>query len=72
MAKLKKKRVKHDSAHLAVLQEHNNLTVKDACVKGDQDFPELKENQPRGILQTAPISFSNCEKPSCFFFLYMG
>lgn len=40
MAKLKKKkkRVKNDSAHLAVLQEHNNLIVKDACVKGDQDF----------------------------------
>lgn len=33
MAKLKKKRkkrVKHDPAYLAVLQEHNNLIVKDA------------------------------------------
>lgn len=40
MAKLKKKkkRVKRDSAYLAVPQEHNNLIVKDACVKGDQDF----------------------------------
>lgn len=42
MAKLKKK-VKHDSAHLAVLQEHNNLIVKDACVKGDQDFQSSRK-----------------------------
>lgn len=64
----KEKRVKHDSAYLAVLQEHNNLIVKDAGVKGDQErLLELKENQPRDILQTGPISLSNCEKPRCFF-----